>query len=90
MAKAPPAARSAKSSHRESKRNGGDPRKEMVNLERTIARLDGQKRELNARFTSTTDPAEAMQLHTEVTTLTNEIAAAEERWCELQEELGDG
>ena len=34
-----------------------------------------------------TDPSEAMRLHNEVTRLAEELAEAEERWCELQEEL---
>ncbi|MGE3316156.1 MAG: AAA family ATPase, partial [Planctomycetaceae bacterium] len=88
MAKAPSSVRAAKSS-KPAKRNERDLQKEMTNVERTIARLDAQKKEINAKFTSTTDPAEAMRLHEEVTALSAEIAAAEERWCELQEELGD-
>jgi ATP-binding cassette subfamily F protein 3 len=86
MSKAPSAVRPAKSG--KPKRNERDLQKEMTNVERTIAKLDEQKRELNAKFTSTTDPAEAMRLHDEVAALAAEIATAEERWCELQEELG--
>lgn len=87
MSKAPAAARPPKAT--KPKRNDRELQKELANVERTIARLDDQKKELNAKFTSTTDPAEAMRLHEEVTALATQITAAEERWCELQEELGE-
>jgi len=64
-------------------------RKEMNNLEKTIARLDGEKKAANAKLMSSTKPDEAMKLHTEVTELTTQLTAAEERWCELQTELGE-
>jgi hypothetical protein len=35
-----------------------------------------------------TDPAEAVRLHTEMTEVAGKLAAAEERWLALQEELG--
>ena len=89
MSKAPAAAKSAKQDTRAARRNSRDLQKEMTNLERTIARLDDQKKELNAQLLSTTDADEALRLHNEVTALTTEIATAEERWCELQEEIGE-
>ncbi|MEX2287133.1 MAG: ABC-F family ATP-binding cassette domain-containing protein [Planctomycetaceae bacterium] len=89
MSKAPAEVKVPKATARAAKRNDRDLQKEMSNLERTITRLDGQKRELNAQFLSTTDAAEAMRLHTEVTALAGEIAVAEERWCELQEQVGE-
>ena len=62
-------------------------RKELSKNEKLIARLDKEKNEFNAQLLKETDPQEAMRLHEEVTRLTEELAAAEERWCELQEEL---
>jgi ATP-binding cassette subfamily F protein 3 len=62
-------------------------RKELSKNEKLIARLDKEKNEFNAQLLKETDPHEAMRLHEEVTRLTEELTAAEERWCELQEEL---
>jgi ATP-binding cassette subfamily F protein 3 len=36
-----------------------------------------------------TDPAEALRLHNEVSALTTQLAEAEDRWCQLQEEVND-
>ena len=52
-----------------------------------IARLDGEKKELHAQLLNTADAEEAMRLHEEFTRLTTELNQAEERWCEIQEEL---
>ena len=62
-------------------------RKELSKNEKLIARLDKEKNEFNSQLLQETDPHEAMRLHEEVTRLTEELATAEERWCELQEEL---
>ena len=64
-------------------------RKELSNLERKIARLDEQKREANQLLMETTDPEKALRLHQEVTATTEELGAAENRWLELQELLGE-
>ena len=58
-------------------------RKEITNVERKIARLDEQKRELSAQLLNATDPREALRLHYEVEAIAAELATAEERWCEL-------
>jgi len=70
-------------------RNRGDRdlRKELTNLERGIARLDEQKRTLNEQLMKSTDPAEAMRLHEQVTAVMSELAETEERWCALQEQV---
>jgi len=85
----PPAAVKAPkdSSPRPSQRNDRAARKEIINLERTIAQLDGQKRQANDQLMQTTDPDAALKLHNEVTALAAKIAEAEERWCQLQEEI---
>jgi len=62
-------------------------RKELSKNEKLVARLDKEKNESNAKLLNETDPDEAMRLHNDVTRLTKELTTAEERWCELQEEL---
>jgi ATP-binding cassette subfamily F protein 3 len=64
-------------------------RKEISAIEKTIARLDDQKKKSAADLLSTTDATEALRLHNEVESLTTELADAEDRWCELQAELED-
>lgn len=59
-------------------------RKEIANLEKAIARLDTEKKEKHAALLIATDPAEALRLHTAVEDVTQKLAAAEERWLELQ------
>ena len=63
-------------------------RKALGNTERTIARLDDEKRSVNSRLLSATDPDEAVRLHHELADLARQLAEAEDRWCQQQEELG--
>jgi ATP-binding cassette subfamily F protein 3 len=76
---------------RESTRLAKPPaaRKELTNLERTIAQLDEQKRQTNDQLMKSSDAVEALRLHNEVTALSAKIAEAEDRWCQLQEELAE-
>ncbi|NBW95780.1 MAG: ABC transporter ATP-binding protein [Planctomycetia bacterium] len=69
-------------------RSDREIRKEIANLERLIARLDAEKRERNAALLAATDPAEALRLHTEASAVAERLVAAEERWLELQAEIG--
>jgi ATP-binding cassette subfamily F protein 3 len=85
-AKSVPAPQAPKA-NRPAPRNERALRKEIVNLERSIAQLDTQKREANRQLLQTTDAAEALRLHNEVASLTAQIAAAEDRWGQLQEEV---
>src|SRR5688572_2585 len=90
LSKPPPSAgKPAKAPPRAARRTEREIRKEMTNLERTIARLDDQKRKTNSRLMSATDPPEALRLHNEVLALTTQLAEAEDRWCQLQEEVTD-
>ena len=57
--------------------------KELKNLEKKIAKLDSQKRELEQSLLTETDPAKAVKLHEELTGVGAELASAEERWLEL-------
>jgi ATP-binding cassette subfamily F protein 3 len=63
-------------------------RKEIATLERTIQRLDAEKRERQAALLTATDPDEALRLHGDMTAVADKLSAAEERWLALQEELG--
>ena len=86
--KLPPAvAKPAKAVPRPVQRDERKVRKEIKTLEQTIAQLDDQKRTLNAQLQKSTDAVEALRLHNEVSALTAQLAEAEERWCELQEEI---
>jgi ATP-binding cassette, subfamily F, member 3 len=87
MAKSPQMTSSAKSSQRKSQRTEREVRKEMSNVERTIARLDGEKRELNGKLMESTDADEALRLHNEVADLTMQLSAAEDHWLKLHNEL---
>jgi ATP-binding cassette, subfamily F, member 3 len=71
------------------RRNERDVRKEIGTIEKTIARLDEQKKLTNTELMSSTDSKEALRLHNEVEELTKQLNEAEERWCVLQEELGE-
>lgn len=66
-----------------------DPRKKLSNIEKKIATLDDEKKQLNGKFTQVTDPAEAETIHAQLTELNEQIAQLEEEWCVLQEELGE-
>ncbi len=65
-------------------------RKEISALEKTIARLDEQKKAASAQLLEATDPKKAMELHQEVEELAGQLSTAEDRWCELQEAIGGG
>jgi ATP-binding cassette subfamily F protein 3 len=82
-----PTDKTPKPAPRAPRRSEREVRKEITNLERTIARLDDQKRQVNSRLLQSTDAAEALRLHNEVQALTTQLADAEERWCRLQEEI---
>ena len=58
-------------------------------MKKSIAKLDEQKKELNVQMLNTSDAKKAMALHTQIELVTKELAEVEERWCELQQELGE-
>jgi ATP-binding cassette subfamily F protein 3 len=90
LSKPPPTA--SKSSHRPpraARRTEREIRKEMANLERSIARLDEQKRQTNSQLMISTDPTEALRLHNELSALTTQLAEVEDRWCQLQDEVNE-
>lgn len=86
QAQASAAARGGKSSaaqHRAARQDERRAAKELKNLEKQIARLDAQKRQLDQQLLSESDPQEALRLHEQLTELTDQLTAAEERWLEL-------
>ncbi|MBL8850671.1 MAG: ABC-F family ATP-binding cassette domain-containing protein, partial [Planctomycetaceae bacterium] len=85
----PPAEAFAAKKPKAAARGEREIRKEQGNVEKTIARLDQEKKSANVQLLATTDAKEALRLHNEVEELSKQLAAAEERWCELQEELGE-
>ncbi len=64
-------------------------RKELAAVEKTVARLDGEKLQVNERLLAVTDAAEAVRMHAELTVITQSLAEAEDRWLELQEALAE-
>jgi ATP-binding cassette, subfamily F, member 3 len=89
LSKAPTDVLHAKGAPKAEKRDDRALRKEKSNLEKTIARLDEQKKAANARLLETTNAKEALDLHHQVEELGGQLAEAEERWCVLAEELGE-
>ena len=86
--KPPPAARGGGGApSRPAARGDREIRKEVAAVERTIAKLDADRKRQAAALLEATDPAEALRLHEAVSALAADLAAAEERWLALQEEL---
>ncbi|TWU29890.1 ABC-F family ATP-binding cassette domain-containing protein [Bythopirellula polymerisocia] len=61
--------------------------KQLRSVERKIAKLDEEKKELNARLMKITDAAEAQKTHDQLSTITNELAQLEEEWLEISGSL---
>lgn len=64
-------------------------RKEMKATERSIAQLDTKRRDLLVEFDLTMEPAVAKRLEAEITAVGEQLAAAEDLWAQLNDELGD-
>jgi ATP-binding cassette subfamily F protein 3 len=64
-------------------------RRQVRNLEKKIAKLDGEKNELNAQMLKTADADAALKLHHQIESLQKELAETENTWYELQVELGE-
>ena len=58
-------------------------KKKIKSVERKIARLDEEKKSLDAQMLTMTDPEEAMKLHEQTQAIAADLAAAEEEWLEL-------
>ncbi|MFN7733118.1 MAG: ABC-F family ATP-binding cassette domain-containing protein [Pirellula sp.] len=62
-------------------------RKQIGNLEKSIAKLDTQRKALHDQLMASTDADEAVRLHEQMTQIASELEAAESRWAELQEQI---
>ena len=62
-------------------------RKQINNLEKSIAKLDQQRKETHEQLMNATDTQSALKLHNELEKISGELEAAEMRWAELQEQL---
>jgi ATP-binding cassette subfamily F protein 3 len=78
-----PVARGGVEDYRKNQRDQRRAEKELKNLEKKIARLDDEKRGVNDQLLSETDPEEAVRLHQQLTEITAELNACEEKWMEL-------
>ena len=61
-----------------------EARKELKSVEKAIALLDTQKKALSEQM-NTSDPKEAMRIHTELKAVTAQLEEAEERWVQVSE-----
>ncbi|MCA9037780.1 MAG: ATP-binding cassette domain-containing protein, partial [Planctomycetaceae bacterium] len=84
-----PAAKIGKTEKPAAAKDQHSMRKQLRNLEKAIAKLDDQKKALNAELLNTSDVDRAMNLHNQIEELTRELEESEAKWCELQEELGE-
>jgi len=71
--------------YRQGQQDSRKAEKELKNLEKRIAKLDSDKRELNERLMNETKAKEAVRLHQELSVIVQELASAEERWLELSQ-----
>lgn len=69
--------------YRQNQQDSRKAEKELKNLEKRIAKLDSDKRELNEQLLKETNAKEALRLHDELAKVVEELASAEERWLEL-------
>jgi ATP-binding cassette subfamily F protein 3 len=88
-AKLPPEVRKATVVHaRPVARTEKDIQKEQKTVEKSIAQLDARKRSLQDQFTNATAEAELVRIEAELSDVTAQLTQAEERWSELNAELG--
>ncbi len=78
-----PVAKGGVGDYRKAQRDQRRAEKELKNLEKKIARLDDEKRGINEKLLSETDPDEAVRLHQQLTELTEDLNLCEEKWMEL-------
>jgi ATP-binding cassette subfamily F protein 3 len=60
-----------------------DAEKRLKGVERKIAKLDSERKEVMAKLSNVVDASEAARLHAEQTSLSSEIESLEEEWLEL-------
>ena len=84
-ASAPPEAKFSKGSGGQAltQNQQREQRKKVKSIERKIAKLDEEKKQLNQQMLSMTDPEEAMELHKQIESISAQLTEAEEQWLEL-------
>ncbi len=82
-ASAPPDAKFSKGQKVLTQNEQREQRKKIKAIERKIAKLDDEKKELNRQMLEITDPQKAMQLHQEIEIIGTQLSEAEEQWLEL-------
>ncbi len=63
--------------------------KEIRNIEKLVAKLDQEKKELNEQLLNCTDASEALVLHDDFSKVSEQLEEAETRWLELTENTDD-
>ncbi len=81
----PPTKIASAEDYRASQRQSRKAEKEIKNLEKKIAQLDDEKKSVNEKLLTETDPDEAVRLHDKLTEISQELEQAEERWMELSD-----
>ncbi|MCS7466881.1 ABC-F family ATP-binding cassette domain-containing protein [Stieleria sp. ICT_E10.1] len=81
----PPTKIASAEDYRASQRQSRKAEKEIKNLEKKIAQLDDEKKAVNEKLLTETDPDEAVRLHDKLTEISQELEQAEERWMELSD-----
>ncbi|MDA1180048.1 MAG: ABC transporter ATP-binding protein, partial [Planctomycetota bacterium] len=61
-------------------------RKELSTLEKKIAQLDEQRRTINEQLMQSSNSTEAIRLHHDLETVSQQLHEAEERWLELSQQ----
>ena len=61
--------------------------KRLRSLERKIAKLDEEKKEIEGRLVAVTDASEAQRLHSRQSELADEVAVLEEEWLDAYTEM---
>jgi ATP-binding cassette subfamily F protein 3 len=59
--------------------------KEIRNIEKLVAKLDQEKKNLNEQLLACTDASEALVLHDDFTKISEQLEEAESKWLELTE-----
>nr|MBA3484753.1 ABC transporter ATP-binding protein [Pirellulales bacterium] len=57
-------------------------------IERKIAKLDDEKKELNAKLMQTSDAAESKRIRDQLAAMAEEVASLEHEWLEASGDLG--
>ena len=79
----------ARSVPRAVQRSDKEIRKELKANERTIAQLDARRKEVTAAFMATNDADAAVRFEAEINSIGEQLAVAEDKWVQLNEELGE-